>query len=137
MPKTYSYDPTGINKNGLDQMRFELGDTATETGEKTCILCDEEYSAILSGLEKGRSWKSLKIQCLKAIVMKLSYEVDYRVEEMSLALSERYKHFKEMLKELEKSAQIPVFTGKLGHENTADGGHYFTLGMQENPLAKG
>lgn len=137
MPITYSYDPTRINKNGLDQMRFELGDTATEGEEKTCILCDEEYFAILSGLEKGKSWKSLKVQCLKAIVMKLSYEVNYKVEEMSIDLSDRYKHFKEMLKDLEKSAQIPVFTGKLGAENVQDGGHYFTLGMQENPYAKG
>lgn len=137
MPKTYSYDPTRLNRNGLDQMRFELGDTATETGGNTCILCDEEYLAILSELEKGKSWKSLKIQCLKAIVMKLSYEVDYRVEEMSLNLSDRCEHFQKMLKDLEKSTQIPVFTGKLGYENAADGRHYFTLGMQENPYAKG
>lgn len=115
-------------------MRFELGDTDVEGGEKTCVLCDEEYLAILSRLEKGKSWRSLKIQCLESIVMKLSYEVDYKVDEMSLSLSKRYEHFKELLEDLKKSNQIPLFHGN--SNNNIDRGHYFTLGMQENPYAK-
>lgn len=133
MPKTYSYDPSRINRNDLDKMRFELGDTAVEGKADTCILCNEEYQAILS---QEKPWKNRKIDCLKAIIMRLSYEVNYQVTDMRLDLSDRCKHFKELLKELEKSAQIPVFKGTLGSENTADGGHYFTLGMQENEKAK-
>lgn len=131
--KTYSYDPSRINKNDIYKMRFELGDTAVEGEADTCILCDEEYETIIS---KKKSWKNKKIECLKSIIMRLSYEVNYQVGDMKLELSDRCKQFKEMLKDLEKSMQVPKFTGKLGSQNTADSGHYFTLGMQENPYAK-
>ena len=39
---TYSYDPSNLKENGVDLMRFELGDTMVDGKEKTCALCDEE-----------------------------------------------------------------------------------------------
>lgn len=137
MEKTYTYNPEKICLNGLDQMRFELGDTSTEGREKTCALCDEEYLAILKGLEKGKSWKNVKIHCLEAILAKLSYEVNYEVDQMRIGLSDKYKHCKELLAELKKSGQIPSLPNTITPEgNQKNGGHYFTLGMQENPYAK-
>ena len=86
---TYTYCPENITENGIDKMRFELGDTMTEGGADTCVLCDEEYAAMLA---QSKTWQKAKIECLKAIVMKLAYEVDYKVTDMSLSLSDRYKH---------------------------------------------
>lgn len=127
---TYTYCPENIIQNGMDKMRFELGDTMIEGGADTCILCDEEYIAILS---QHKAWQKAKIECLKAIVMKLAYEVDYKVENMSLSLSDRYKHFKNMLEELEKKQQSSAFLSKTA--TTKQTKHYFYLGMQENKKA--
>ena len=43
----YTYDPTRITEGGVDQMRFELGDTVVDLDTITSPLCDEEYEAIL------------------------------------------------------------------------------------------
>lgn len=123
--KTYTYDAENITKGGVDQMRFELGDTMVEGGSETCLLCDEEYRAIL---ESSKTWTNAKISCLKAIVMKLSYEVDYKVDKMSLTFSKRYENLKAMLAELEKKSQVPNFSKTA----TAQKPPYFYLGMQEN-----
>ena len=130
MEKTYSYCAENIAENSIDKMRFELGDTMTEGGADTCVLCDEEYAAILA---QCKTWQKAKINCLKAIVMKLCYEVDYKVDNMSLNLSDRYKHFKAMLDELEKKQQASSFALKT--TNTNETKPYFHLGMQENPKA--
>ena len=34
----YSYNPDNISKNGIDRMRFELGDTVFNPGELTLSL---------------------------------------------------------------------------------------------------
>ena len=127
---TYSYCAENITQNGIDKMRFELGDTMTEGGADTCILCDEEYIAMLA---QHKTWQKAKIECLKAIVMKLCYEVDYKVNDMSLSLSDRYKHFKNMLEELEKKQQSSAFMSKTA--TTKQTKTYFYLGMQENKKA--
>lgn len=133
MQKNYTYSPSRIDDNGLNQIRFELGDTMVENGEDTCILCDEEYTSLLNKAEKSKkSWKAVKIESLKAIVMKLSYEVDYNVADMSLKLSTRYNHFKSMLDELEKSEQSISLMSFIGG-NIKEDNPYFYLGMQENP----
>lgn len=98
---TYSYDPTKITEGGVHQMRFELGDTMVEQGPMTCPLCNEEYAAILS--KHGHNWRMARYVCLKAIVMKLSYEVDTSVGGLSYSLSDRYKRWKEMLDEEKKA----------------------------------
>ena len=65
--------------------------------------------------------------------MKLCYEVDYKVSDMSLSLSDRYKHFKAMLEELEKKQQAGAFVSK--NTTAKETKPYFYLGMQQNPKA--
>lgn len=100
---SYSYDPTKITDGGLDQMRFELGDTVIDMEAITSPLCDEEYNAILT--KYGKNWKKAKLKCLEAIVMKLSYEVNTSVAGLSYSLSERYNRWKEMLDEAKRDAK--------------------------------
>ena len=110
---------------------FSKGEKMTimEGGSETCLLCDEEYRAIL---ESSKTWTNAKISCLKAIVMKLSYEVDYKVDKMSLTFSKRYENLKAMLSELEKKSQVPNFSKTA----TAEKPPYFYLGIQENKRSR-
>ena len=102
MPATFSYDPTKITEGGLDQMRFELGDTVTDMEGISSPLCDEEYLAIIE--KYGANWRTAKVMCLKAIVMKLSYEVDTSVGGLSYSLNQRFERWKKMLDEEKKAA---------------------------------
>ena len=52
---------------------------------------------------------------------------------MSLSLSDRYKHFKAMLEELEKKQQAGAFVSK--NTTAKETKPYFYLGMQQNPKA--
>ena len=47
---TYTYDASKIAEHGLDQMRFELGDTMVDGGVETCALSDQEYKAVIEAL---------------------------------------------------------------------------------------
>lgn len=133
MPQqTYDYDPTKIKDGGKDQMRFELGDTAIEGGRDTCALSDEEYTAIING-ETKRGFQYAKYKCLEAIMMRLAYEVDYSADGLSLSLSQRYDRWKELWLRMQKQYQyITANPAALG-DNKLDGGHYFRLGMNDNP----
>jgi len=96
---TWTYNPANLARDGADKMRFELGDTAVETGALTCALCDEEYTAVL---KQEKNWRRAKLSCLRAIVMKLSYEVDTNADGLSYSLSQRFPRWKAMLEEEEK-----------------------------------
>lgn len=98
---TYTYDPTKITEGGVDQMRFELGDTVVDMEGNGSPLCDEEYLAIIT--KYGKSWRKARYNCLKAIVMKLSYEVNTSVGGLSYSLSERYERWKKMLDDEQKA----------------------------------
>lgn len=98
---TYTYDPTKITEGGVDQMRFELGDTVVDMEGNSSPLCDEEYNAIIT--KYGKSWRKARYNCLKAIVMKLSYEVNTSVGGLSYSLSERYERWKKMLDDEQKA----------------------------------
>ena len=84
----------------MNQMRFELGDTIVDLEGITSPLCDEEYAAILT--KHGKNWKRAKYECLKAICMKLAYEVNTSVDGLSYSLAERYDRFKAMLDDAKK-----------------------------------
>lgn len=133
MAKTFSYDPSLITDGKVNQMRFELGDTAVEGGEETCALCDEEYQAIINETaKKGKSFGYAKCKCLDAIVSKLAFEVDFSTDGLSMSLSQRYERWKEMLSgEKRKHQYISANPTALG-ENSLDSGHYFRLGMNDN-----
>lgn len=102
---TFTYDPSQIYDEGLNQMRFELQDNIIEGEGLTCALCDEEYSAII---EHESSWKRAKLKCLKAIIMKFAYEVNTSTDGLSYSLSERYPRWKEMYDDLKKETIVPV-----------------------------
>lgn len=101
----YTYDPSQIYDNGVNQMRFELQDNIIEGEGVTCALSDEEYQAIIDH-EKG--WKRAKLKCLKAIVMKFAYEVNSGADGLSYSLSERYPRWKSEYDELKKEIVVPV-----------------------------
>lgn len=139
--KTYSYDPARLLDGGVDQMRFELGDTEVAGKEETCALCDEEINAMITkATNENKSWKWAFFYCLKAIKMRYIHEVDYSSGGMSLSLSQRYKNWMElydkMEKKLERSMQYPSASSESLGDGSPDGGHYFYLGIGNNPRAK-
>lgn len=132
---SYSYDPTKITDGGLDQMRFELGDTVIDMEGITSPLCDEEYNAIIE--KYGSSWKKAKLKCLEAIVMKLSYEVNTSVAGLSYSLSERYNRWKDMLDDAKREAKAASIAkvpraGDPGSLMPHGGTPYFYNDMQAN-----
>ena len=107
--RSFTYDPTLITAGGVDQMRFELGDTVVDMGGIASPLYDEEYAAIL---DKYKNWRLAKLKCLEAIVMKMSYEVNTSVGGLSYSLDQRYERWKKLLEEDKKImagiAGVPV-----------------------------
>ena len=130
---TYSYDPTKLADGGVDQMRFELGDTVIDMDGITSALCNEEYEAIIK--KYGKNWRRARYECLKAICMKLSFEVDTSVGGLSYSLSERYNRWKEMeaeaKRELDAIHGIPR-AGNTGSLMPHGGTPYFYNDMQAN-----
>ena len=55
-------------------------------------------------LFRSKEWRRAKIACLRAIVMKLAYEVDTSVDGLSYSLHQRFERWKAMLDEEEKRA---------------------------------
>lgn len=130
---TYTYDPTKITANGLDQMRFELGDTIIDMQAITSPLCDEEYNAILA--KYGKNWRKAKIKCLEAIVMKFAYEVNTSVGGLSYSLDERFKRWKQMLDDEKKAAKATANVPRPGNPGSLmphGGTPYFYNDMQAN-----
>lgn len=130
---TYSYDPTKITEGGVDQMRFELGDTVVDMEGITSPLCDEEYNAIIK--KYGKSWRRAKYECLKAICMKLSYEVNTSIGGLSYSLSERYERFKKMKDDAKKELAAIHGVPRAGNPSSLmphGGTPYFYNDMQAN-----
>lgn len=130
---TYSYDPTQITAGGIDQMRFELGDTVVEMQGVSSPLCDEEYHAIL--VKYGNNWRRAKYECLCAICMKLAYEVDTSVGGLSYSLSKRFERWNEMKADAEKKLKTAASVPRVGNEASLmphGGTPYFYNDMQAN-----
>lgn len=133
---TYSYDPTKIRAGGKDQMRFELGDTQTEGGAETCALADEEYEAVLAGQKDGKkAWLSAKLSVLEAILFKMSYQVDTRIDVLQYSgvgnRAERWwKMYEDLRKRVSAASSVPTLA-----PSVAETAPYFHKGMGENPNA--
>ena len=126
MPKfNYTYDPTLITAGGVDQMRFELGDTVVDMEGVSSPLCDEEYRAIIA---KYPNWKIAKLKCLEAIVFKLSYEVNTSVGGLSYSLDQRYERWKKLLEEDKK-----IMAGIAGVPTAGDPGSLIPNGLTRTP----
>lgn len=132
--KTYSYNPLLITAKGVDQMRFELGDTIVEGEGITAALCDEEYQAMINAHGK---WKKAKLACLKAIVMRLSFEVNTSTDGLSYSLSERFDRWKSMYEDHKKKCHVsvPIVNSQAlnGPRGSAGGPSYFHTDLLTNP----
>ncbi len=124
----YSYEPDKIGENDVYRMRLELGDTTFAPAELTAALCDEEYRYIIDS-SQGK-WKQAKVECLKAILMKYSHQVNTKIDDLSYSFSDRVKVWREMLDELEQKS-----TGAIPAMNAAamKSPHYFYNDMHKNP----
>lgn len=122
----FTYDPTKITDGGLDQMRFELGDTVVDMDGISSPLCDEEYTAIIN--KYGSNWRVAKLQCLEAIVMKLSYEVDTSVGGLSYSLNQRFERWKKLLEEEKR-----IVAGIAGVPVAGDPGSLIPHGLTPTP----
>ena len=123
----FTYDPANITAGGLDQMRFELGDTVVDMGGISAVLCDEEYTAII-GKYAAKSWRKAKLMCLEAIVMKLSYEVNTSVGGLSYSLDQRFERWKKMLEQEKK-----VVAGIAGVPTAGDPNSLIPHGLTPTP----
>lgn len=133
MAAHYTYDPTRITEGGIDQMRFELGDTVVDMDAAASPLCDEEYQAIID--KYGKKWRVARFKCLEAICMKLSYEVNTSVGGLSYSLSERYPRWKAMKDEEEKKMKALGGVPRAGNPGSLmphGGTPYFYNDMQAN-----
>ena len=129
----YTYDPVRITEGGVDQMRFELGDTVVDMEAMTSPLCDEEYEAIIE--KYGKNWRKAKYKCLEAICMKMSYEVDTSVGGLSYSLSERYERWKQMKDAAKKELDAIYGVPRAGNPASLmpnGGTPYFYNDMQAN-----
>ena len=130
---TYTYFPDKITEGGVDQMRFELGDTVVDMDGLTSPLCDEEYKAIIN--KYGKVWIRAKYECLKAICMKLSFEVDTSVDGLHYSLNQRYERWKKMEADLKKELAARHGVPRPGHPGSISphgGTPYFYNDMQAN-----
>ncbi len=142
--KSYNYDPSKVTDKGMDQMRFELGDTMIEGKEVTCALCDEEYTAIIpETVHTTRQWKKAKLACIESIFRRFAYEVDTKDGNLTLSLGDRAELWKKMYDELKAelgaSAASPGAILKLA-ENPVFGEPtrpYFWNGMMSHEEAEG
>lgn len=130
MAQNYTYEPLECMDGGINQMRFELGDTVTDEDGLPALLSDEEYYAILKAFE-GK-WKRAKLKCLEAIMMKLSYEVDTSVDGLSYALNQRAERWRAMYDKLAKELKVSVPTSVTGMSGGKNGKPYFYSDMHSN-----
>lgn len=127
MMATYSYDPSNLEENGLDLMRFELGDTMTDGKEKTCALCDEEYKAIIS---RNKKWKKAKLACIESIFRRFSYEPDTTTGPLHYAFGDRAKLWQEEYRTLKAElSQEGISVGAVALQTSCGKEPYFYAGM--------
>lgn len=118
---TYSGNPAGSK---LDEVRFRIGDTDKDFS----LLEDEEIQYLLE--TNDNSVIDVCIQAVRAIIAKFAKEVDYTIGPEKVYASDRYKHYSELLINLQKEKN------KYSYIINADQcNHYpnFSIGMQDNP----
>ncbi|MCD8011644.1 MAG: hypothetical protein LUG99_00430 [Lachnospiraceae bacterium] len=130
---TYNYDPGKITEDGMDRMRFELGDTMVEGGPDTCALTDEEICAALAMYPKR--WKRAKLALLESICRRFAYEVDTKEGPLSFNFYDRAKLWREDYEALkaeveEENISLPNFGNSRAKKPP-----YFYTGMMQNQRA--
>lgn len=118
----YSYDPTKIGENGLDKMRFELGDCLVVEPEKTCYLSDEEIEAVLGS---SRTWRRAKYRLVESLLRRFSYEVDTKIQNAEWSLSDRVDEWRRLYNQLK---------GEVEAEELAEGGFGLSGAKSRPPI---
>ena len=87
---------------------------------------DQEYKAVIEAYPR---WKRAKLACVESILRRFSYEVNTKVGELNLSLSDRLDYWKKLYSDLKAdvSASAP-----LANPAAINGDHYFYAGMMEN-----
>jgi hypothetical protein len=133
----YTYNPAKIKEHGKDQMRFELGDTCVDGGGDTCALSDEEYCGVLRDLPRPlskRSWLRMKLRCLEAIMFKLSYQTDTKIDVLSYGLGKRAEHWQKLYRQVRGDVTVNAGAPSVD-AGTIRNTPYFAAGMEENKRA--
>ena len=118
----YSYDPAKIGEDGLDKMRFELGDCLVLEPEKTCYLSDEE---ILAVLESSKTWRRAKFRLVESLLRRFSYETDVKIQNAEWSLSDRVEEWRRLYKQLK---------GEVEAEELAEGGFGLSSRKSRPPI---
>lgn len=100
--KTYTYNPEKIGEQGVDRMRFELGDTMVEGAEETSALSNEEYTAIIAA---KKTWKRAKLAALESIMRRFGMEVNTTVGPLKLEMQARAEFWRKQYEQLKKSVE--------------------------------
>ena len=129
----YTYDPANITEAGKDRMRFELGDTMVNGAEVTTYMSDEEITAII---ETYPRWKKAKLEIIKSLIARFSYEVTTKVGPMQLNLPERLAAWEKMRAKLETEVEAAASTPQ-DPAVKKNGKPYFWAGMHDNTGACG
>lgn len=134
MRRSYTYNPAKLGDKGVNQMRFEIGDTMVEGERETCALSDEEYAAIIAAKP---SWKRAKLGILESIMRRFGMEVNTTVGPLKLEMQARADFWKKQYDQLkaECGAETVPTMGKASPESGKDGSHYFYGGMHDNESA--
>lgn len=131
---TYTYDPSKIKGGGKDQMRFELGDTLVDGGADTCALADEEYEGFLADLKPGKkAWLAAKLGIVEAILFKLSYQPDTKIDVLEYKFSDRVAMWEKLKADLKKD--LAGLSAPLIDSEASKKPPYFYTGMEANPAA--
>lgn len=126
---TWSYNPQAITEEGVDRMRFELGDTTFAPPELTAALHDEEYEALISA---SPNWRRAKIKCLEAILMKFAHQTNFSIDGVSYSFADRRDWWKKLLDETIATSGVPTCDPR-SLSGEAGGPPYFYEDMQRNP----
>lgn len=126
---TYSYNPSNLGENGLDRMRFELGDTFVAEPEKTAYLSDEEYLAVIGS---SASWKRAKLRLVETLLRRFSYEVDTKIKEAEWKLNQRVDEWKDLWKRLKAEVELEELDGgEFGFAGKKVRPPIFNIGMHD------
>ncbi|MFI3253514.1 MAG: hypothetical protein R3Y63_04130 [Eubacteriales bacterium] len=129
----YSYEPLRIKVFGKDRMRFELGDTSVEGGEDTSALCDEEYEMMLDGVT-STTWPEAKLEILSAILHKMAFQVDTKIDTLSYDFSARVSAWETMYQDLKDEVEEMNFFKSMPSMGQMSKGHFWD-GLHDNSAA--
>lgn len=125
---TFSYNPSEINDEGLNQMRFCLGDCLVED-EQMRYLSNEEICAALEG---SKSFKHAMLRLVESLLMRFAYETSVEIREAKWYLSDRIKTWQALHKKLKDELDAEDILGiNFGLRGKKSRPPIFKIGMND------